>query len=66
MPRTYRASRASSQTFCFLYVYDGRQYVGSITERGDKAFVAYDADDRKLGTFKSMVEAARTIPTVAP
>ena len=66
MPRLYCAPRAPSQTFYFLYVYDGQQRVGSIAERGDKVFVAYDADDRKLGTFKSMLSASRAIPTVAP
>jgi hypothetical protein len=64
MQRLYRAPKAPSQPH-FLYVYDGRQYVGQVAEHDDKVFVAYSADDRKLGTFKSILLASRAIPSVA-
>ena len=43
-------------------VYDGTNFVGSIVERADGSFDAFDAAGRHLGTFRNQREAVRAIP----
>jgi hypothetical protein len=46
-----------------LAVFDGQEFCGSILEIG-AAFVSYDAAGERIGVFKTLVEASRSIPTV--
>jgi hypothetical protein len=43
-------------------VYDGTNFVGSIVERADGSFDAFDAAGRHLGAFRNRREAVRAVP----
>ena len=42
-------------------VYDGTRCIGHVLWRGPKGFEAFDADDRSLGRFASMSDAAKVL-----
>lgn len=44
-----------------LAVYDGVNFLGIIIER-DHQFYAFDARDRRVGTFQNQVDAVRALP----
>jgi len=44
-----------------LYVYDGRECIGHLLNRGKCGWQAYDAVDSSLGTFTTQGEAAEAL-----
>jgi hypothetical protein len=48
-----------------LTVFDGADRVGSLVETGGE-FRAFDLDGRCLGSFPTMLRAARALPRVEP
>jgi hypothetical protein len=54
-------SRRADTTKHTIAVNDGADLVGTLVERGN-AFDAYSADGRFIGTFKTLLAAARAIP----
>jgi hypothetical protein len=56
-------SGASSSTLTgrFVYVYDGRQCLGHVVNRGVAGFEAFDRDDRSAGIFPTQAEAAAAL-----
>ena len=53
---------SSDQNFA-ASVYDGRDRIGCIVQRGDK-FVAFDIRDREIGAFATIVKASRAVPEI--
>jgi hypothetical protein len=45
-------------TTSLSYVYDGRRCIGHVIGRGKIGFEAFSTDDKSLGLFPSMKEAA--------
>ena len=60
-----RDREATSNQEACLAVYDGANRVGSIVER-DGQFQAFDAHDRRVGTFGNQRDAMRAIPRARP
>jgi hypothetical protein len=54
-----------SATTPISYVYDGRQCLGHVLSRGPKGFEAFDHDDKSLGVFASMRDAANALSVVS-
>jgi hypothetical protein len=47
-----------STTSSLSYVYDGRRCIGHVIGRGNTGFEAFNTDDKSLGLFPSMKDAA--------
>jgi hypothetical protein len=47
-----------------LAVYDGQKFLGSVLEIG-AAYVSYDAKGDRIGTYKTLAAATRSIESVA-
>ena len=50
----------------FAYVHDGRTCVGHIIGRGPAGYGGFDRDDRSVGLFKTVREAAAALPGDSP
>jgi NUMOD1 domain-containing protein len=54
-----------SATTSLSYVYDGRQCLGHVIGRGKLGFEAFDRDDKSLGVFPSIRDAANALSPVS-
>jgi hypothetical protein len=49
------------QTSAWLAIYSGQTCVGHVINRGPKGFEAFDVDDRSIGVFPTLNEAASAL-----
>jgi hypothetical protein len=52
-------------TISLSYVYDGRRCIGHVIGRGKTGFEAFSTDDKCLGLFPSMKDAANACCSLA-